>query len=57
MKNIFELFILTLASWILPDPFQKQDLEKLKCLKAEWSGVRSEVLEFDWRKEVKEEVF
>lgn len=57
MKNILELFILTLASWILPDPFQKQDLEKLKCLKAEWSGVRSEVLEFDWRKEVKEEVF
>ena len=38
MNNIFELFILTLASLILSDPFQKQDLKKLKCLKAEWSG-------------------
>lgn len=37
MNNIFELFILTLASLILSGPFQKQDL-KLKCLKAEWSG-------------------
>lgn len=47
MNNMFELFILTLASLILSDPFQKQDL-KLKCLKAEWSrGVRSEALEFD----------
>ena len=38
MNNIFELFILTLASLILPDPFQKQDLKKLKCLKGrvEW---------------------
>ena len=37
MNNIFELFILTLASLILSDPFQKQDLKKLNCLKAEWS--------------------
>lgn len=38
MNDIFELFILTLASLILSDPFQKQDLKKLNCLKAEWSG-------------------
>lgn len=38
MNHIFELFILTLASLIYSDPFQKQDLKKSNWLKAGWGG-------------------